>query len=192
MPLTPDSFKDKVTVTDADLTKRFEANKESYRIGEKRKVKYALLEVDKVRETVAVPDAEVEAFYNQNKAQYTTAGRVRASHILLKTDGKDEAAVKAKAEALLAQAKAPGADFAALAKAILRRRGLGRQRRRSQRVRSRPDGAGVRTGRLWHEGRRDQRSRQDHLWLPHHQGHREPARDQPAAGRGASRRLSNS
>ena len=115
--LTADAFKDKVTVTDADLTKRFEANKESYRIGEKRKVKYALLEVEKVRETVPVPDADVEAFYTQNKAQYTTEGRVRASHILLKTEGKDDAAVKAKAEGLLAQAKAPGADFAALAKA---------------------------------------------------------------------------
>ena len=115
--LTADAFKDKVTVTDADLAQRFEANKESYRIGEKRKIRYALLEVDKVRETVQVPDADVEAFYTQNKAQYTTEGRVRASHILLKTEGKDEAAVKTRAEALLTQAKAPGADFAALAKA---------------------------------------------------------------------------
>ncbi len=115
--LTADAFKDKVTVNNADLAKRFEANKETYRIGEKRKVKYALLEVDKVRETVQVPDADVEAFYTQNKAQYTTEGRVRASHILLKTEGKDEAAVKSRAEALLAQAKAAGADFAALAKA---------------------------------------------------------------------------
>lgn len=117
VPLTADSMKSQVTATDADLQKRFDANKETYRIGEKRKVKYALLEVEKVRETVQVPDADVEAFYTQNKAQYTTEGRVRASHILLKTEGKDEAAVKAKAEALLAQVKAPGADFAALAKA---------------------------------------------------------------------------
>ena len=102
---------------DADLQAKFDANKETYRIGEKRKVKYALLDVEKVRETVQVPDADVEAFYTQNKAQYSTEGRVRASHILLKTEGKDEAAVRAKAEGLLAQAKAPGADFAALAKA---------------------------------------------------------------------------
>ena len=40
---------------------------------------------------------------------------MRASHILLKTEGKDDAAVKAKAEDMLKQAKA-GADFAALAK----------------------------------------------------------------------------
>lgn len=117
VPLTADAFRSQVKVEEADLQKRFDANKESYRIGEKRKIKYALLEVEKVRETVQVPDADVEAFYNQNKAQYSTEGRVRASHILLKTDGKDEATVKAKAEALLAQAKAPNADFAALAKA---------------------------------------------------------------------------
>lgn len=117
VPLTAESFRKDVTVSDADLQKRFEANKEAYRIGEKRKVKYALLEVEKVRDTVQVPDADVQAFYDQNKAQYTTEGRVRASHILLKTEGKDDAAVKAKAEGLLTQAKAPGADFAALAKA---------------------------------------------------------------------------
>ena len=81
----------------ADLQTRFDANKESYRIGEKRKVKYALLEVEKVRESRAgAATPTCEAFYNQNKAQYTTEGRVRASHILLKTEGKDEAAVKAR------------------------------------------------------------------------------------------------
>ena len=117
VPLTADAFRSQVKVEDADLQKRFDANKESYRIGEKRKVKYALLEVEKVRETVQVPDADVEAFYTQNKAQYSTEGRVRASHILLKTEGKDDATVKARAEALLAQAKAPNADFAALARA---------------------------------------------------------------------------
>ncbi|MBP7775975.1 MAG: SurA N-terminal domain-containing protein [Acidobacteria bacterium] len=117
VPLTADAFRGQVTVVDADLQKQFEANKETYRIGEKRKIKYALLDVDTVRQAVQVPDAEVEAFYNQNKAQYTTEGRVRASHLLLKTEGQDEAAVRTKAEALLAQAKAPGADFAALAKA---------------------------------------------------------------------------
>jgi peptidyl-prolyl cis-trans isomerase D len=41
---------------------------------------------------------------------------VRASHILFTTEGKDEKAVQAKAEEVLKLAKAPGADFAALAK----------------------------------------------------------------------------
>ena len=114
--LTAEGFRNQVAVTAADVQARFDANKETYRIGEKRKVRYALIEVDKVRERVEVPQADIQAFYDQNKAQYTTEGRVRASHILLKTEGKEEAAVRAKAEELLKQARA-GADFAALAKA---------------------------------------------------------------------------
>src|SRR4029450_6553036 len=53
--------------------------------------------------------------YNANAEQYSSPEQVRASHILLKTEGKDDAAVKAKAEELLKQAKS-GADFAELAK----------------------------------------------------------------------------
>ena len=116
VPVTADAFKDKVTVTDADLTAAFEKDKEKYRIGEKRKIKYALLNVDQVRQTIQVTQADIDGFYKTNLSQYQTPAQVRASHILLKTEGKDEAAVKAKAEDVLKQAKAPGADFAALAK----------------------------------------------------------------------------
>src|SRR5207237_9357943 len=62
-----------------------------------------------------VPPADVERPYNNNLEQYSTPEQVRASHILLKTEGKDDAAVKAKAEDILKQAKA-GADFGELAK----------------------------------------------------------------------------
>jgi len=62
-----------------------------------------------------VPAAEIERTYNANIEQYSTPEQVRASHILLKTEGKDDAAVKAKAEDILKQARA-GADFAELAK----------------------------------------------------------------------------
>jgi peptidyl-prolyl cis-trans isomerase D len=116
VPITADAFKSQVTVTDADITAAFEKNKERYRIGEKRKIKYALLNVDQVRQTLTISDAELEAFYKQNISQYQTPAQVRASHILLKTEGKDENAVKAKAEEVLKMAKAPNADFAALAK----------------------------------------------------------------------------
>ncbi len=116
VPVTADAFKSQVTVTDAEIAEAFEKNKETYRIGEKRKIKYAQLEVEKVRSTVTVPDADIAAFYQQNLQQYQTSAQVRASHILFKTEGKDENAVKAAAEAVLPKAKAPGADFAALAK----------------------------------------------------------------------------
>src|SRR4051812_1604917 len=116
VPITADAFKSQVTVTDAELAAAFEKSKDRYRVGEKRKIKYALLNVDQVRQSLTVPEAEIEAFYKQNLAQYQTPAQVRASHILFKLEGKDEAAVKAKAEEVLKLAKAPGADFAALAK----------------------------------------------------------------------------
>ena len=69
-----------------------------------------------MRQTITVPETEIAAFYKQNLSQYQTPAQVRASHILFKTEGKDEKAVQAQAEEVLKKAKAPGADFAALAK----------------------------------------------------------------------------
>ncbi|MDH4065323.1 MAG: peptidylprolyl isomerase, partial [Acidobacteriota bacterium] len=116
VPVTADAFRSQVSVTDADLTAHFDQNKETYRVGEKRRIKYALVDADQVRANVTIPDADVEAFYQQNLTQYTSQAQARASHILFKTEGKDETAVRTLAEEVLAKAKAPGADFAALAR----------------------------------------------------------------------------
>ena len=116
VPVTADAFKSQVTITDAELVPYFDKTKDKYRIGEKRKVKYALVNVDQVRATVTVPEAEIASFYQQNLAQYQSPAQVRASHILFKLEGKDDKAVQALAEEVLKKAKAPNADFAALAK----------------------------------------------------------------------------
>ena len=110
-----DAFRSQVTLSDDDLAKYFEANKETYRIGERRKIRYVLVDVEALRARATVLPTEVEKYYRDNEQQWTTPEQVRASHILLKTEGKDEAVVKARAEALLKQVKA-GADFAALAR----------------------------------------------------------------------------
>ena len=115
VPLTPDAFKTQVTLTEAEIAGYFEKRKASYQIGEKRKIRYALVDVEQVRQTVKVPEPDIEAFYKQNIAQYSTPEQIRASHILLKTEGQDEAAIKSKADELVKRAKA-GEDFAALAK----------------------------------------------------------------------------
>jgi peptidyl-prolyl cis-trans isomerase D len=111
-----DRFRPDVTASDAEVSNYFNAHTADFKIPEKRKVKYLLVDVEALRAKVNVPPADVERAYNENIEQYTTPEQVRASHILLKTDGKDDAAVKARAEDVLRQAKAPGADFAALAK----------------------------------------------------------------------------
>lgn len=116
VPVTADAFKSQVTVTDAELVPYFEKAKDKYRIGEKRKIKYAQVVVDRVRAGITVPEADIAAFYQQNLTQYQSPAQVRASHILFKLEGKDEKTVQTLAEDVLGKVKAPGADFAALAK----------------------------------------------------------------------------
>ncbi len=113
--VTADTFRSQATVSDAEVASHFDAHKEDFKVSEKRKIRYLLVDVDALRSKVVVPSADIERSYNSSIEQYTTPEQVRASHILLKTEGKDDAAVKAKAEDILKQAKA-GADFAALAK----------------------------------------------------------------------------
>ena len=115
--LTADRFRADVSVTDAEVASHFEVHKAEYRIGEQRKIKYLLLDRDQERLKVTVPLTDVQRYYNDNLAQYQTPEQVRASHILLNTAGKDEAAVRTRAEAILRQVKG-GADFAELAKKV--------------------------------------------------------------------------
>ena len=115
--LTADAFRDKVTVSDADVAAYFESHKAEYRMGEQRKVKMLLLDRDQVHAKTSVPVTDVQRAYNAAIGQYSTPEQIRASHILLNTGGKDEAAVRKQAEDLLAQIKG-GADFAELAKKV--------------------------------------------------------------------------
>ena len=110
-----DSFRPDVSATDEEITAHFESHKEDFRIPEKRKIKYVLVDVEALRSKIVVPPADIERAYNDNIGQYSTPEQVRASHILLKLEGKDEAAVRAQAEDLLKKARA-GADFADLAR----------------------------------------------------------------------------
>jgi peptidyl-prolyl cis-trans isomerase D len=114
---TPDAVQKDVTVTDAEVSAEFDRHKERYRVPEKRKIRYLLADADAVKAKIVIPPGDVERYYQQNLQQYSTPEQVRASHILLKTEGKDDAAVKAQAEAILKQVKA-GADFAELAKKV--------------------------------------------------------------------------
>ena len=109
------AFLPQMTATDAEVAAYFDAHKEAYRIGERRKVRYLLVDVESLRQGVIVSSRETERYYNDNIELFSTPEQVRASHILFKTEGKDEAAVKAAAEKVLAEAKG-GADFAELAK----------------------------------------------------------------------------
>jgi peptidyl-prolyl cis-trans isomerase D len=110
-----DKFREGVAAADDEVAKHFEEHKEEYRVPEKRKVRYALLDLQAIRQRTAVTEQDARRHYEDNVQQYSTPEQVRASHILLKVEGKDEAAVRKEAEQILAKAKAPGADFGKLA-----------------------------------------------------------------------------
>lgn len=107
-------FLSKVTATDAEVAAYFDAHKEKYRIGERRKIRYLLVDAEALRKGITVPSRDIERYYNDNIEMFSTPEQVRASHILFKTDGKDEAKVRAEAEKILKEAQG-GADFAKLA-----------------------------------------------------------------------------
>jgi peptidyl-prolyl cis-trans isomerase D len=112
---TANQFRAGIQPTDAELNAQFSAHPETYRMPEKRRVRFLLIDADALRPKMVATDPEIEAKYKDNLSTYSTPDQIRASHILFKTEGKDEAAVKKVAESVLAKVKA-GGDFAALAK----------------------------------------------------------------------------
>jgi len=107
-------FRAGVTVTDADVQARYDARKEDYRVGERRKVKFLVLDLEQARSQTQVPEADIRRFYDDGIEQYSSPDEIRASHILFRTDGTNDAAVETRAAAVLEELRA-GADFAALA-----------------------------------------------------------------------------
>jgi peptidyl-prolyl cis-trans isomerase D len=110
-----DKFRESVQATDQEVADWFQSHQDDYRVPEKRKVKYALIDIQSIRDRIQVSAEDVQRYYEDNAQQFSTPEQVRASHILLKTEGKNEEDVKKLAEDLAARAKA-GADFAALAR----------------------------------------------------------------------------
>ena len=111
-----DQFKNGLTATDAEAQALFTKDPSRYKFGERRKIRYLLVDLQSIRATVTPTPQEIEAFYNANLQQFSNPEQVHALHILLKTADKDAAAVKKQAESVLKEAKAPGADFSALAR----------------------------------------------------------------------------
>ncbi len=98
------------------------AHAAQFRAPEQADIEYVALDLDAVAKGVNPSEEELRKFYDENAARYTTPAERQASHILIKAEKDsaseaDRAAAKAKAEGLLAQAKAANAEqFAALAK----------------------------------------------------------------------------
>ena len=161
-----DKFREGLEATDAELHAYFEAHKNELKIPEKRKVKYALVDMQAIRDRTQVSPQDIQRSYEDNQQQYSTPEQVRASHILLKTEGKDDAAVKKQAEELLAKVEGREPISRSSRRSISRRRQSARSRAATSTSSPQgPDGAGVRQGGVLDEAGRDQRPREDAVRL---------------------------
>jgi peptidyl-prolyl cis-trans isomerase D len=110
-----------VKIDDAQVKDFYDKNPASFQVPEQASFEYVILNQEALAGQVSVDADEVRRAYEANVKQYSTAEERQASHILIavKPDASDadKAAAKAKAESLVAQAKANPAKFAELAKA---------------------------------------------------------------------------
>ncbi|VCU71987.1 Peptidyl-prolyl cis-trans isomerase D [Pigmentiphaga humi] len=113
-------YRAKVSVSDDDVKAYYEANRTRFAVPEQVDAQYVVLDQGAATSGIAVSDEDVKSYYEQNQARYRQDEQRRASHILITADkdasdaAREEA--RAKAQALAEQAKAPGADFAKLAR----------------------------------------------------------------------------
>ena len=71
---TADTFRAQVTATDAEVASYFEAHKADFKIPEKRKIRYLLIDVEALRAKVTVAPADVERAYTANQRAVLDAG----------------------------------------------------------------------------------------------------------------------
>jgi peptidyl-prolyl cis-trans isomerase D len=114
-------YASQVQVTDAMVKAFYDKNPTLFQIPEQIKAEYLVLNPEAVEKMVTVSDAEILEAYNKNKARFSTPEKRSASHILVTVakDAKpaDDAAAKAKAQAILAEVQKNPNDFAKIAKA---------------------------------------------------------------------------
>ncbi|GAB3354473.1 peptidylprolyl isomerase [Lysobacter tyrosinilyticus] len=118
--ILPPPAADTAPVSDAEIKKWYDTHSAAYRAPETVSLEY--VEINAADLTVPTPDeAALRARYEQEGKQFTAQEQRLASHILIQVDAKADAAAQkaaeAKARQIYAQATAPGADFAALARA---------------------------------------------------------------------------
>ena len=107
--------------TESDIKAWYDGHASQYRNDETVAVEYVELDAAKLPVDVVADEDSLRKLYEQEKPKFGAAEQRLASHILIKVADKaspaEVAAALAKAKALAAQARAPGADFAALARA---------------------------------------------------------------------------
>jgi peptidyl-prolyl cis-trans isomerase D len=109
-------FLPNVTVTDEQIQKHYDENRDDYLLPETVDLQYIELTRAQAEAGVTVTEEGLKDYFEQVKDRFESPERRQARHILITaTDGLDDAAAQKKAQELTDKAKG-GADFAQLAK----------------------------------------------------------------------------
>lgn len=108
-------------VSAAEIQSWYDAHAADYRAPETVRFEYVDIDGSSLPAPAPADEATLRQRYEQEKSRFVDPEERLASHILVKVDADADAAAqaaaKARAEKLAAEARAPGADFAALARA---------------------------------------------------------------------------
>lgn len=113
-------FSSKVTLTDDDLQRHYQAHAGRWRAPEQASIEYVLLDSEAAKRNVTVSEADLRSYYEQNKARFGSAEERRASHILIAAAAgaapgeRDKA--RARAEELLTEVRKNPGSFTELAR----------------------------------------------------------------------------
>ncbi|HEY0335218.1 MAG TPA: peptidylprolyl isomerase [Stenotrophomonas sp.] len=114
-PMAPDTS----AVSDAQIKQWYESHTADFRQPETVSIEYVELNAANLPPAQPADEATLRKRYEEDKARFVDPEQRLASHILISAgaDAAAQKAAEAKANKLAADARAPGADFAALAKA---------------------------------------------------------------------------
>lgn len=110
-----DTFMADIHPDDAAVEAYFQAHKDRYQLPERVKLNYVVLDVKALADQVKTDPATVKAWYEQHRDEFVAPEERHLRHILIPVKDGDDAAAKAKAQAIHDKLVA-GADFAELAK----------------------------------------------------------------------------
>lgn len=114
-----EDFRNKVEVTDEELTTYFAEHQQEYKTPVQIKLQYLTFLAEDIAAGQEITEAEIAAYYQGNLNLYTEPERRQARHILIKTTEQDNTGTRAEKrqqiDDLLAKIK-KGEDFAKLAK----------------------------------------------------------------------------
>ena len=110
----------KASPTDADIDAYYKAHEADFRAPEQATIDYVVLDLAVLKKGIVVPEDDLRKYYAENASRYTATEERRARHILIKADKAAAPDVKqkakARAEALLVDARKNPAGFGDLAK----------------------------------------------------------------------------